>query len=159
MRRLLGLGLLLAAALVHVGVTLPARRARDDARAAFARQREERERLRGELARLERRASRARPQAPADAAAAARATRLALLAAARGLPVGELEIAARPERHGGAAARGRLAGAGAQADLLRVAGRLAQPGSGVVLERLALSLGPGGTLRLEAETASLRAGS
>ena len=63
-RRLVGLGLLLAAALVYVGLTLPARVARDEARAAFARQREERERLRAEVARLERRASVGAPGRP-----------------------------------------------------------------------------------------------
>jgi hypothetical protein len=155
-RRLLALGLLLVAGLVHAGVTLPARRARDEARTAFARQREARERLRAELARLERRASAVRAAAPEGDAAAARAMRLALLAATRGLPLGDLQIAARPARHGSVAARGRVGGTGSQTDLLRLAERLAEPASGVMLERLDLALHPEG-IRLEAETISVRA--
>ena len=148
--RLAGLVLLLAAGVVHLGLTLPARRARDAAREAFAHQREERERLRGELARLERRASRAAAAVPGDSAAAARALRLALLAATRGLELDDVRIAAQPERRGSAAARGRLGGTGGQAGVLRAAGRLAEPGSGVLLERLDLSLRAEG-VRLEAE--------
>jgi len=156
-RRLVGLGLLVAAACVHVGLTLPARRARDEARQAFARQREERERLRAHVARLERRGSVAHPDVPDDEAAAARALRRALLGATRGLPIGDVQIAARPERGGSTAARGRLVGTGRQADVLGVAGRLAAPDSGVVLERLELALGPEG-IRLEAEAISVRSG-
>lgn len=156
-RRLVALALLLAAGLVHAGVTLPARRARDGARAEFARKREARERLRAELARLERRSSASvRAAAPAGDAAAAQALRLSLLAATRGLPLGDVQIASRPARHGTVAARGRLGGTGTQADLLRVAGRLAEPASGAVLERLFLALRPEG-IRLEADTISVRA--
>ena len=157
-RRLVGLGLLLAAALVHVGLTLPARGARDEARMAFAHQREERERLRAEVARLERRASAARPGAPDGDAAAARAMRLSLLAATRGLAIGDVQIASHPERRGTTAARGRLGGTGRQADLLNMAGRLADPSSGVLLERLELALRPEG-VRLEADAISVRPGS
>jgi hypothetical protein len=152
----LGLVLLLAAAVVHVAWTLPARRARDEARTEFARQRAERERLRAESARLERRAK--RPAAPDDDAAAARALRLALLEATRGLAVGEVQLASQPSREGSVAARGKLGGTGSQAELLRVAGRLAEPASGVLLERLELSLGPRG-IRLEADAVSVRGGS
>jgi len=158
-RRLVGLGLLAAALLVHAGVTLPARRARDSARETYARQREERERLRIEVARLERRSSAAAgAKAPADDAAAARALRQSLLSATRGLAVGDVQIAAQPERRGAVAARGRLNAAGSQADLLRAAGRLAEPASGVRLERLQLTSGTGAP-RLEAETVLLRASS
>ncbi len=148
-RRLTALGLLLAAAAVYLGLTLPARRARDEARAAFAQKREERERLRVELARLERRASGARAT-PDDAPAAARALRLSLLAATQGLSIGDVQIASHAERRGSTAARGRLSGTGRQADVLRVAGRLAQAEAGVRLERLELALRPEG-IRLEAE--------
>jgi len=156
-RRLVGLGLLVIAGLVHLGVTLPARRTRDAAREAFARQREERERLRSRIVRLERRASVARPSAPDGDAAAARALRSALLAATHGLTIGDVQIAARPERGGGAAARGRLMATGRQADVLGVAGRLAVPDSGVMLERLELAL-HSGRVRLEAEAISVRSG-
>jgi len=157
-RLVVGLGLLLAAGVVQLGLTPPVRRARDEARAAFARQRAERESLRGELARLERRTPASTPVAPGDAAAAARALRRSLLLATSGLEIGDVQIAAQLERRGTAAARGRLAGTGRQADVLRVAGRLAQPGSGAVLERLELSLRPDG-VRLEAEATGVGSGS
>ena len=157
-RRLVGLGLLLVAVLVQVGLTVPARRARDEAREAFARKREERERLRADVARLERRAFAGRPGAPEGDAAAARALRLSLLGATRGFSIGDVEIVTQPERRGSVAARGRLVGVGTQADVLRVAGRLAEPASGVILARLDLAVRPGG-IRLEAETISVRAGS
>jgi len=156
-RRLVGLGLLVVAAFVHVGLTLPARRARDEAREAFARQREEREHLRAQLARLERSSSVARPSAPDGDAAAARALRRALLDATRGLAIGDVQIATQPQRGGSTAARGRLAGTGRQADVLGVAGRLAAPDSGVVLERVELALRSEG-IRLEAEAVSERSG-
>jgi hypothetical protein len=155
--RLAALALLLVAASVHVGVTLPARRARDDAREAYARKREERERLRAEVARLEGSASVARPRAPEGDAAAARALRLQLIAATRGLPLGGVEVATRPGRRGRVAARGRLSGAGSQADLLRAANRLAEPASGAVLEKVSFVLGPTG-LRLDADAFSVREG-
>src|SRR6185295_11714274 len=112
--------LLAAALLIQLGVTLPARRSRDAAREAYAEQREERERLRAEVARLERRSSAAAgARAPAgDAAAASRALRLSLLTATRGIAIDAVEIAAQPERVGLIAARGRLSAAGSQADLL-----------------------------------------
>ena len=157
-RRGAGLGLLLLAALVHFGFTRPARLARDTAREAFAHQREERERLRAEVAWRERRSSASFAPAPAGDAAAARALRQSLLSATRGLAVADVQIAAQPERRGAIAARGRLNAAGSQADLLRAAGRLAEPASGVRLERVQL-IGGSGSHKLEAETVSLRAGS
>jgi len=156
-RRLVALGLLAAAAALHVGITLPARRERDEARAAFAQQREQRERLRVGVARLERRASEVRASAPEGDAAAARALRLALLAATRGLGIDDVQIASHPQRRGTTAARGRLVGTGGQADVLRTAGRLADPESGVLLERLELALRPEG-IRMEADAISVRAG-
>ena len=157
-RRLVGLGLLVVAACVHVGLTLSSRRARDEAREAFARQREEREHLRARMARLERSSSVARPGAPDGDAATARALRRALLGATRGLAIGDVQIATQPERGGSTAARGRLSGTGRQADVLSVAGRLAAPDSGVLLERVELALRSEG-IRLEAEAVSVRSGS
>jgi hypothetical protein len=146
--------LLLAAALgLHLGVTLPARRLRDEARDEFARGREERERLRAQTARLERRAAAGR--APAGDAAAARALRRCLLRATEGLPLGAVSIGVEAGR-GGVAARGRLAAQGGQTDLLHAAGRLAEPSSGVLLERVALVEAPGGETRIEVEAFSIR---
>ena len=157
-RRSVGLALLAAGLLIHLGVTLPARSARDASREAFAHQREERARLRADVARLERRRPATPAPAPAGDAAAARVLRQSLLQATRGLPVDEVEIAVQPDRRGGIAARGRLSASGSQADLLRVAGRLAERVSGVRLERVQL-VGGTGRHRIEAETVSLRAGS
>jgi hypothetical protein len=146
--------LLLAAALgLHLGVTLPARRLRDEARDEFARGREERERLRARAAGLERRAAAAR--APAGDAAAARALRLTLLRATEGLPLVGVRIAVQTGR-GAVAARGQLAAEGRQADLLRAAGRLAEPSSGALLEQVALLEARGGGTRIEVEVLSTR---
>jgi hypothetical protein len=103
---------------IALGITLPARRVRDESRAAFAQRREERERLRVDVARLERRASEVRVGTPDDAAAAARALRLSLLAATHGLGISDVQIASHPERRGTTAARGRLVGTGRQPDVL-----------------------------------------
>jgi hypothetical protein len=155
-RAVLGLLSLLAAVAVHVALTLPARQDRDAARDAYARQRAERERLRAELARLDRRSSPA-PAAPEGEAAAGRGLRLSLLAATRGVELGDVQIAATPERRGAIAARGRLSASGSQAELLRAAGRLAEEASGVRLERLNFTRGASGP-RLEAEAVTLRSG-
>jgi hypothetical protein len=154
----LAAALVVAAGLVHALLTLPAGRARDAARAEFARQRSERELVRAELARLERRAAARSAAAPEDDAAAARALRRALLEATRGLAIGQVQIAAQPERQGVLAARGRLAGTGSQAELLRAAGRLANPASGLLLQRLELAQTASG-VRLEADAVSVRSGS
>jgi len=152
--------LLVVAGAVHVGLTLPARRARDEARVAFAHQRAERERLRAELQHLERRAPGVAVAVPGAAAAVARALRLTLLAATRGQGLADVQISVQPERRGDTAARGRLAGTGRQADLLRTAGRLAEPASGAVLERVELSARAQGVrLELQARAAGSRSGS
>ena len=148
--------LLLAAVGVHFGVAVPARRERDQARDAYARAREEREKTRGQVSRLERRAS-ATVRAPSGAAAASRALRLSLLQATSGLELDAVRIGAEAGQRGGAAARGRLAAEGRQADILRAAGRLADPSSGVVLDRMTLASAREGALRLELEAYSVRA--
>jgi hypothetical protein len=139
---------------LHVGVTRPARRQRDEAREEFARAREQRERLRAETARLERRAAAGR--APAGEAAAARALRLSLLRAIEGLPLGGVRVGAESGKGSAVAARGSLVAEGRQADLLRAAGRLADPSSGVRLERVSLVGAQGGAVRLEVEAYSVR---
>jgi len=154
-RRLAAALLLLAALGLHIGVTLPLRRERDESRRAFAEAREERERLRFRLSRVEGRAAAGR--APAGDAAAARALRLSLLRAADRLPLEAVQIAVEPGRRGAVAAHGRLSAEGGQADLLRAAGRLADPSSGALLERVSFLPLPGQGLRLEAEVLSLRA--
>jgi hypothetical protein len=154
-RRLAAVLLLVAALGLHLGVTVPARRQRDEARQEYARVREERERLRVQAARIERRAAAGR--APTGDAAAARALRLSLLQAVEGLPCRAVRIGTEAGHRGTVAARGRLAAEGRQADLLRAAGRLAEPSSGVLLERVVLLQARGGELRLEVEAFSVRA--
>ncbi len=153
-RRVAAALLLLAALGLHLGVAVPARRQRDQARDEYGRGREEREKLRAQAARIERRAAAGR--APSGDAAAARALRLSLLRAAEGLPLGAVRIVAEAGRRGPVAARGRLAAEGRQADLLRAAGRLAESSSGVLLERVALLQASGGQLRLEVEAFTVK---
>jgi hypothetical protein len=151
-RRLAAALLLLAAAGLHLGITLPARRQRDEAREESARVREERERLRAQVARLERRA----PAPAGGDAAAAMALRLSLLRATEGLDLQAVQIAATPGRRGAVAARGHLVAQGRQADLLRAAGRLAEPSSGIQVERVALSEARGRGIELRVEAYSPR---
>jgi hypothetical protein len=153
-RRVAAALLALVAAGLHVGVTRPAGRQRDEARDAFARGREERERLRAESLRLERRS--ATGKAPAGEAAAARALRLSLLRATEGLALESVRIGSEPRGGAGIAARGRLVAQGRQADVLRAAGRLADASSGVLLERVTLVQARAGAVRLEAEAFSVR---
>lgn len=155
-RRVVALVLAAAAVGVHLGVTMPARRQRDEAREAFARAREERERLRNEAKHLERRAA-ATVRAPAGEAAAARALRLSLLDATHGLALESIRIGVEAGQRGAAAARGTLGAVGSQANLLRVAGRLALPSSGVVVEQVRLAESRDGAVRLELEAFSVRA--
>jgi len=155
-KRVVAAVLAAAAVGVHLGVSVPARRQRDEAREAFARAREGRERLRAEAKHLERRAA-ATVRAPSGEAAAARALRLSLLGATHGLALESIRIGAEAGQRGAAAARGSLAAVGRQADLLRVAGRLALPSSGVVLEQVRLAESRDGALRLELEVFSVRA--
>lgn len=155
-RRAVAVVLAAAAVGIHLGVSVPARRQRDEAREAFARAREGRERLRAEAKHLERRAA-ATVRAPSGEAAAARALRLSLLGATHGLALESLRIGVEAGQRGASAARGTLAAVGRQADLLRVAGRLASPSSGVVVEQVRLAESRDGALRLELETFSVRA--
>ena len=154
-RRLAASLLLFAAVGLHVGVTLPSRRQRDESRREFAGAREKRERLRSRLGQLQRRAGAVR--APSGDVAAAGALRRSLLQATEGLSLGAVQIGVESGRRSAVAAHGRLSAVGAQADLLQAAGRLADPSSGVVLGRVALLPARGGELRLEVEAFSLRA--
>lgn len=128
--------LLLAAATGWVGLVVPARRARDRARSDFARARQERERLRAEVALVQRRGQ-AEP-APKDAAEAARALRRSYLRATEGLPVRGVQIAVAGAG-GGSGAQGSLVADGRLADLLRLAERLVDPAASVRVERVSLT--------------------
>jgi N-acetylmuramoyl-L-alanine amidase len=141
--RALLVALLAGAAALQLGVGMPARRSRDEARAAFARARQQREQLRQEVLRLETRSAGAALQDPADAAAAARTLRRTLLQSTRGLPVKGIQIAVTPGQGGKAggkgAANGRLVAAGTLPDVLRVSERLVQPAASFLLERVRLT--------------------
>jgi hypothetical protein len=141
---------------LQFGVAAPARRQRDEARDAAGLQREERQRIRAEMARVERQGA-AEVRAPSGEAAAARALRLSLLRATEGLGLGGVQIAVEAGPRGAVAASGRLTARGRQADLLRAAGRLCEPSSGVLLERVRLAGERGGLVRLEVDVFSLRA--
>lgn len=158
-RRLLAGLLLLAGVLLWTGVAVPARRARDEARAEFARLREERERSRSEAAAAERLASAGRT--PEAGAAAARALRLALLRATEGLGVGRVAIAASSAEQGAVAATARLSAEGPLEDVLRVSDRLSDPRSGLLLRSVTLSEAGEDrrSVRLDVDAVSLRAGS
>ena len=154
-RRLAAALMLLGALGLHFGLAAPARRQRDGAREEFARLREERERLRARAARLRPLAVSVR--APSGDAEAVRAVRQSFLRALEGLPLQAVRISAEPGRRGMVAARGSLAAEGRQVDLLRAAGRLAGPSSGVLLETVRLARVPGEDLRLEIEASSVGA--
>jgi len=156
-RRLIAALLLLAGLGLYLGLAVPARRQRDEARQEFARLRGERERQRAQAARLQRRAVLVR--APSGDAQAIRAMRLSFLGAFEGLPLRAVRVSAEAGRRGVVAARGRLAAEGRQADLLRAAGKLAEASSGVLLENVRLAPAPGGSggdLRLEIVAFSVR---
>jgi hypothetical protein len=157
-RGLAGFVLFAAAAGVWLGLTLPAQRQRDLARAEYAHAREERERLRAQAVALERQGAAART--PQAGAAAARALRASLLAATRGLPVGAVQIAASAAQ-GRLAARGRLSAVGSIAAVVRLAERLAAMESGLQVDRIDLignsrAGDPG--IRLDADVFLERAG-
>lgn len=155
-RRATGALLLLAAAGLWLAVGVPARRARDLARAEYARAREERERVRAQAAALERRGTAGRT--PEAGAAAARAMRASLLRATQGLRVGAVRIAVSAGQ-GRVAARGRLGAQGRMADVLSLVERLVGPASGVLVERVELGSSraeEGSVLRLDLDAIGLR---
>lgn len=134
----LGLLLLTAALVVFVVVVPAARREGDAARQQHAQAREERERLRVRLADLSRRTTQDEGATAADGVTAARALRLAFLRATDGLAVSGVEVRVSPVPRGAIAARGLLAAEGRFTDVLRLARRLADPSSGLLLDRVNL---------------------
>jgi hypothetical protein len=135
-----------------------ARRERDAARQQYAAARAERERLRVRLAALGRRTFEDERATAADGASAARALRLAALRATDGLAVSGIEVNVSVAPSSAIAARGRFAAQGPFTDVLRLARRLADPSSGLLLERVSLGTARG-SIRIEADTFILREGS
>jgi hypothetical protein len=150
-RRAIALFLLLVAGGIWLAAGEPARRARDRARADYARAREDRERQRVHLTALERQAA----PAPEAGAAGVRALRRALLDPTRGLSLSGVAVEATGTARG--AARGRLRAEGRTADVLALAERLAGPGSSVRLEQVQIAPGVGDEeelIRFSAEVTS-----
>jgi hypothetical protein len=151
--------LLVASAAVIVAALVPAaRRERDAARQQYAAAREERERLRVRLADLGRRTSEEERATAADGVSAARALRLAVLRATDGLAVSGVEVSVSVTPRSAIAARGRFAAEGQFTEVLRLARKLADSSSGLLLGRVSLSEARG-AVRIEADTFILREGS
>lgn len=151
----LALALSAAAALVFLAVVPGARRAGEKARAQQTVSRQEIEQLRVRLADLGRRTTGDEGATATDGVTAARALRLAFLEAAEGLKVSGVEVRVNPLSRGAMAATGILAAEGSFTEVLRLARRLADPSSGLLLDRVSL-----GTrldnVRLEAEAFILK---
>lgn len=154
-RRTLGLVLFVLAAVVLVTLVLPARRGRGAAREEYAQARTERQRLRVQLANLDRRTSEEHGATAADGAAAVQALRQAALRATNGLAVSGVAVSTSVHPRGAIAARGQLSAEGRFVDALRLTRRLSAPSSGLLLQRV--TLGPaGGAVRVEAHAFILR---
>lgn len=151
----LALVVLATALLVFIGFVPAERRERDAALQQHAQAREERERLRVRLADLGRRTTPEEGAMAVDGVSAARALRLAFLRAADGLAVSGVEVRVSPVGRGAAAARGLFAVEGSFVDVLRLARRLAEPASGLLLERVRLAAS-GTSVRLDAEAFILK---
>jgi hypothetical protein len=157
-RHRLFLLLVVSAVLIFAALVPTARRERDEAREQFAEAREERERLRVRLADLGRRTSEENRATAADGVSAARALRLAVLRATEGLAVSQVEVSVSAASRGPVAARGRFAAQGHFTEVLRLARRLADSSSGLLLGRVSLGEARG-AVRIEAETFILKEGS
>ncbi len=149
--RLAGAVLLLAAAGVWLAVTVPAQGERDAARTEYGRAREQKEKLRVELASAERRA--VAGMSPQAGAAASRGMRASLLRAIEGLRVEGVQIAPAERRSGGA---GRLSAEGRMAEVALLADRLVSPGSGVLVRSVHFvsASGSSPTVRLDVDCSS-----
>jgi len=136
--------LLAVTAIVYAGVTVPLqskaaaaadayRRARDERRAAYVRL--------NDMRRRESALRRAAP-APGEAAALSRdavgQTRHGIVASLAGTGLSGIRLAVRPGSPP-AAAQVRLSAEGPFAEVVRLAGELVRPGTGVVLERFQLT--------------------
>jgi hypothetical protein len=157
-RHRLFLVLVALAVLIFVALVPSARRERDAARQQYAAAREERERLRVRLADLGRRTFEEDRATAADGVSAARALRLAVLRATEGLAVSGVEVSVSVASGSAIAARGRFVAQGQFTEVLRLARRLADSSSGLLLGRVSLAEARG-AVRIEADTFILREGS
>jgi hypothetical protein len=141
--------LLLGAGLLYTEVTLPALRAAADADAAVARARAERPGLRARLAARELQAA-AEDKASAVVAAATRGPgdpvvrlRRSVVGSLEGATVSGARLAVTAGRPP-VGARVQLSAEGRYAEILRLAGHLVRPGTGLVLENVRLRPGAAG---------------
>jgi hypothetical protein len=144
--RLVGGGLALLAALVHFVVARPLRSEAFSLGEKYAQAREERRAARARAEALERRA--AALERAAATIAAARSTPAGVREVRRGVVdivtragVSSVRLGVRPGRSP-ASASVALSAEGPFADVVRLTGELARPGSGLVLERVRLSARP-----------------
>ncbi|HKC12260.1 MAG TPA: hypothetical protein VKI41_09525 [Vicinamibacteria bacterium] len=140
--------LLLGAGLLYTGVTLPAHRAEADAEAAVARARAERPGLRARLAARELQA--AADKASAGVAAATSGPgdpvvrlRRSVVGSLEGATVSGARLAVTAGRPP-VGARVQFSAEGRYAEILRLAGHLVRPGTGLVLESVRLRPGAAG---------------
>ena len=110
------------------------------------------------LADLGRRTSEEDRATATDGVSAARALRLAVLRATEGLAVSGVEVSVSVAPRGAVAARGRFAAQGHFTEVLRLARRLADSSSGLLLGGVSFTEARG-AVRIEAETFILREGS
>jgi hypothetical protein len=157
--RVLAALLLMGAGLLYTGVTLPAHRAAADAEAALARARAERPGLRARLAERERQAA-AEDKASAAVAAATSGPgdpvvrlRRSVVGSLEGAAVSGTRLAVSAGRSP-VGARVQLSAEGRYAEILRLAGHVVRPGTGLVLESVRLRPSPAG-LALELSAFSL----
>jgi hypothetical protein len=129
---------------LYAGLTLPLQRRAAAAADAYRRARDERRAARsrlGEMHRLEsalRRAAPARPPGPGAPNDPMGATRRGIIMALEGAGLSGVRLAVRPGRPPAAAAV-RLSAEGRFPEVVRLAGELVRPGTGVVLERFRLN--------------------
>lgn len=147
--------LFLGAAALYLAVVPPAQREREAAEQEHRRVLEEAQRLRVRVANVSRLSREGLEARAADGAAAVGALRAAALRATDGVSVSDVEIAASANPRGAAAGQCRVKVRGRQADVLRVARRLARPSSGMLLSGVTLTAA-GGDVALEAEAFILR---
>jgi len=155
--RLLGLGSLLAALLVYVGLALPARRAAANAGDEYRKARSERREVLQRLSRMQRvRAVRAQAAAALVGGGAPASDgsllefRRSVLSSLEGHDVSILRLVVTPGRPP-VTARVSLSADGRFVDVVRLTGGLVAPGSGLVLDKV--RIGPataGAALQLEA---------
>ena len=135
--------LLALTAVVYAALTVPFEKKAAAAADAYRRARDERRAAQARLGQLQRRQSALRRASPVrDAARAAGdpvgATRQGIVASLEGSGLSGVRLAVRPAR-APAAASVQLAVEGPFRDVVRLAGDVVRPGTGVVLERVQLS--------------------